>query len=83
MAVPIIIALVQAIKMTNFVSDKFAPLVSIVVGIMIAFIADHDSVDLSNTILSGVMFGLMASGLYSGISTTATAINVQRREKNH
>lgn len=71
--VPIIIAVVQAIKLTGWVQDKFAPIVSIGIGVVIGFIANHNTADLSNTILSGVMYGLMASGLYSGVKTTMNA----------
>lgn len=72
-AVPIIIAIVQAIKLTGWLQDKFAPIVSIGVGIIIGFITNHNTDDLSSTLLSGVMYGLMASGLYSGVKTTMEA----------
>lgn len=71
--IPIIIALVQAFKMTGWIKDKYAPLISIALGVIIGFIANHNSADLSNTILTGVTYGLSASGLYSGVKTTANA----------
>jgi len=71
--VPIIIALVQAIKLTGFINDKYSPLISLGIGIIISFLANHDTGDMSLTILSGVMYGLMASGLYSGVKTTMQA----------
>jgi small basic protein len=71
--VPIIIAVVQAIKLTGWVPDKFAPIVSIAIGIIIGFIANHNLADISANLLSGVMYGLMASGLYSGVKTTMEA----------
>ena len=71
--VPIIIAVVQAIKLTGWVPDKFAPIVSIGIGIIIGFIANHNLADISANLLSGVMYGLMASGLYSGVKTTMEA----------
>lgn len=84
--VPIILALVQIIKMTGLVKDRFAPFASIVVGILLAFllvntdgIAGNDGTfHLGTTILTGIMFGLSASGLYSGISTTSKAIKMDR-----
>lgn len=69
-AVPVIVALTQAVKMTNFISHKFMPLVSIGIGIIIGMVANHDLNDFSTSIMSGVMYGLMASGLYSGVKTT-------------
>lgn len=71
--VPIIVAIVQALKMTGKLPNKFAPLVSIAVGILVGFIFRHDTQNLSQTILAGVIYGLSASGLYSGIKTTAHA----------
>lgn len=69
--VPVIVAIVQAIKMLNIKGiERFAPLISIGVGIIIGFLADHNNADLTATILSGAMYGLMASGLYSGLKTT-------------
>jgi hypothetical protein len=76
--VPIIIAIVQAIKLTGFVKDHFAPIVSILVGIIIGFLAHHNSADLTATLLSGAVYGLMASGLYSGITTTMSATKAKR-----
>jgi hypothetical protein len=69
-AVPIIVALVQAVKMTGFISNKFMPLVSIGIGIIIGVVANHDFNDFSGAIMTGIMYGLMASGLYSGLRTT-------------
>jgi hypothetical protein len=86
--VPVIVAIVQSIKLTNWKGiDRFAPLISIGVGIIIGFLADHNNQDLTATILSGAMYGLMASGLYSGLKTTmapeieAEVKAEQRRER--
>lgn len=79
--VPIVIAIVQAFKMTKWVKPEYAPLLAIVIGIGISFIADHNRADLTNTILNGVIYGLSASGLYSGISTTTEAVKMQKKEK--
>lgn len=74
--VPIVIALVQCFKMIGL-PNKFAPLVSIGVGVLVAFLLKHDMADLTHTILEGVLYGLSASGLYSGIQTTMFATNGQ------
>lgn len=80
--VPIVIAVTQAIKMSGFVKDKYAPFVSIIVGIIISVLLVHDFMsDISGTILSGILFGLSASGLYSGVQTTTRAIKMQQLEK--
>lgn len=71
--IPVIVAVTQAIKLVG-VPNKFAPIISIALGILVGFIFRHDSQDLSGTILQGVVYGLGASGLYSGVKTTAHAI---------
>lgn len=80
--VPIIVALVQVFKMTGWVQDKYAPLLSIGVGIGVAFLLAHETNDLSANVLSGILFGLAASGLYSGVRSTTQAITAQRHKDN-
>jgi hypothetical protein len=79
--VPIIIAIVQAFKLTGWITDKYAPIVSILVGIGIGIIADHKMADLTGTILNGVMYGLSASGLYSGVKVTSEAVKNDKEVK--
>jgi hypothetical protein len=82
--VPIVIALVQAIKLTGWIPDHFSPLLSIGIGIIIGFLGDHDNSDLTLTVLSGAVYGLMASGLYSGVKVTMLAhqqMKEQRKQK--
>lgn len=82
--VPIIIALVQAIKLTGYINQKYFPLVSLAIGIIISFLANHDTGDMSLTVLSGVMYGLMASGLYSQVKTTMQSqAQAQKKGKNN
>jgi len=78
--VPIIVAITQAFKF--WINEKFAPFVSIIVGIGINMLLTHDFIaDLSGTILLGILYGLASSGLYSGIKTTAQAIKMQKQEE--
>ena len=80
--VPIILSVVQVFKMTGWVQDKYAPFLSIAVGIGISFLLAHDAFDnISSVILAGIIFGLSASGLYSGLTTTAAAIKADRQKK--
>jgi MFS family permease len=80
--VPIILSAVQAFKLTGWVKDKYAPFLSIGVGIGICFLLAHDAFqNISSIILAGILFGLSASGLYSGLSTTAAAIREERFQK--
>jgi len=76
--VPIVLALTQAIKLTGFIPDHFAPLVAIGVGIIVAWLGNGSDVPFSSTLLSGSIFGLISSGLYSGVKTTMQARNRQK-----
>jgi len=81
--VPIVIAIVQAIKLTGWIPDHFAPLLSIGIGIIIGYLGDRHNTDLTLTLLSGAVYGLMASGLYSGVKTTMLAqMRIKEKREN-
>jgi hypothetical protein len=78
--IPIITAIVQAFKF--WIDDKYAPFISMIVGIGITFLFAHNALDdLSGTILLGLLFGLAASGLYSGLQHTTKIIKQNKLEK--
>lgn len=80
--IPIITAIVQALKFSSFVKDKYAPFIAMIVGIGVTFLLAHDAMkDLSGTILSGLLFGLASSGLYSGLQETTKAIKMERQQR--
>lgn len=80
--IPIITAVVQAFKF--WISNKFTPFISMVVGIGITFLLTHDALnDLSGTILLGILFGLAASGLYSGLQHTTAMIKADQMKKQN
>lgn len=66
--IPVVLGLVSVVK--TFLDSKFAPLASILIGVGVAFFVPAASVGL--TVLQGILIGLAASGLYSGVKTTAT-----------
>jgi ethanolamine transporter EutH len=74
--VPVIVALVQLFKMLtkNERVLKFAPLVSLAAGLILSFVVNNDKMDIDQMIMSGLLYGLGASGLYSGTKSTAHAI---------
>ena len=79
--IPIIVALVQMFKMTNWVKDRFAPFLAVGFGILLAFLFGVDNGDSwSHIIFTGIIYGLSSSGLYSGIKTTSEAIKMDRIE---
>ena len=77
--IPIIVALVQMFKMTNWVKDRFAPFLAVGLGILLSFLFGEDlGHDWSAIIFTGIIYGLSSSGLYSGIKTTSEAIKMDR-----
>ena len=74
--IPIIVALVQAIKMVAPAGklDKWSPLIALAIGVIASFFANHDVMDAGEMVMSGIVYGLSASGLYSGTKTTAHAV---------
>jgi type III secretory pathway component EscS len=79
--VPIIVALTQVFKLFEWVQDKYTPFISLLIGVVVTFLlADGWREDLGATILTGLLFGLAASGLYSGVKASAHAIKAQKKE---
>ncbi len=66
--VPVIIGLVQLAKMAGL-KPKYAPFLAILLGIAFALI--YFQVSMKDRILLGLVFGLSASGLYSGSKNLA------------
>lgn len=66
----ITIGLVQVIKQAFVLEDRFAPLVSLIVAIIltVGLFASKGELD-ADAVLAGIVFGLSASGLYSGVNT--------------
>jgi len=62
--VPVIVGVVAVFKATGLPS-RFAPLLSLLLGIGGVFLLPHD-IATGTTILIGIGSGLAASGLYSG-----------------
>lgn len=65
-AIAIVLGLTELIKQLG-VPSRFCQLASLAIGIVIAFLVDGIT---TTSILSGIVYGLSASGLYSGGKTT-------------
>jgi hypothetical protein len=76
--IPLVVALVQAVKMMG-VATKFSPIISIGAGILLGFLVNSEFTT-AQSILSGVIYGLSASGLYSGITVTQKVADVKSGE---
>lgn len=76
--VPLVLAVVQAIKMMG-TPTKFAPIISIAVGMGVGMLV-NSGLTLTQNLLAGVIYGLSASGLYSGVTTTQKVADVKSGE---
>jgi hypothetical protein len=67
----IIVGLCQAMKAAG-VPSKFIPLISVFIGVTgaIFLIPYSDGAGLANTVVQGIIIGLSAVGLYSGVKST-------------
>lgn len=70
--VPLIVGLVELLKGIGL-PNKFSALVAALIGILIGIVYVSPE-DIPRGILTGLSFGLMASGLYSGTKNTAQGI---------
>ena len=78
--VPIVVALTQMVKVTGWVAEKYMPFVAILMCILISFLLSTDKTDISSNVLSGLLFGLAGSGLYSGIKASTHAFRVEKNK---
>lgn len=67
--VPVVIGLTAIVKM--YVDSRYAPLVALALGVAGAFLVPAATVAI--TVLSGIVVGLSASGLYAGVKATFAA----------
>ena len=66
--VPIVMALTSLIK--NYIGSRWAPLVALGLSLVGAFL--FPAATLAVTVISGVVVGLTAAGLYSGVKATVS-----------
>lgn len=64
--IPVITGIVQALKLIGL-KDKFAPLASIGLGAGLALLLRGELQTFTHAIYLGIIYGLSASGLYSGL----------------
>jgi len=69
----VVIGLVEVAKKLGM-SEKFAPLLSLILGLGFAFMGFTANADLTQTIVGGIIIGLSAVGLYSGTKNVIEGI---------
>lgn len=71
--VAVVIGLVEAAKRIG-VPEKFAPIISVILGLGLSFLGFVANPDLASTIIGGIIIGLSAVGLYSGTKNIVEGI---------
>lgn len=67
---PIVLAVVQLVKQTVKLPNNYIPLVSLIVGLLIGFLAaPFTDLDVSLRLWGGALAGLGATGLYEAMAT--------------
>jgi hypothetical protein len=66
-AIAVVIGLLEVVKIAGL-PTRFVPLSGLILGSGISFLFPAETIGL--TILSGLVIGLSACGLYSGVKTT-------------
>lgn len=69
--IPVVLAVTQIVK--SFLSDsRLVPLISIILGVAASFAVPHTDAAFY-VALQGVLIGLSASGLFSGVKATTAS----------
>ncbi|MBK5242613.1 hypothetical protein [Clostridium sp.] len=71
--IPLITMLIEVIKKAGL-PNRFAPLASIIIGVGFGLIFENSG-DIKNAIITGLIMGMSASGLYSGGKEASRGIN--------
>lgn len=69
-AVALTAGIVEAIKRAFKMNKRFVPLLSLAIGLVLALIFG-EGFTIQEIVVTGIMIGLSASGLYSGVKATA------------
>lgn len=76
---PVVLIITQLVHIARTVGlpSRFAPMVALVLGIAIAVGARASGVPIApdwfSTVMDGILYGLAASGIYSGVKTITNA----------
>lgn len=67
--VPVVMGITTVLK--NFIDSRYSPIVALALGVAGSFL--FPGATLAATIVSGIVVGLTASGVYSGVKSVASA----------
>ena len=79
--IAITIGVVEAVKRTDFLKDRFKSLFAIAVAIIVTFVSTKFSLeDWHLTLIQGLSVGLMSTGLFSTAKDTKESIAIAKEE---
>lgn len=67
-AIAIVVGITEVIKKASGLNSRYAPLLSLIVGIATIFIGGD--LPVRDSMMTGIIVGLSASGLYGGVKKT-------------
>ncbi len=79
--IPIITMLVDVIKKAGL-PKKFAPLTSTLLGVIFGVVFENNG-DIKNGIITGLIMGMSASGLYSSGKEVSNSVREMKNKKKH
>ena len=79
--IPIVTMLVDVLKRAGL-PTKYAPLVSIILGVIFAIVFQNNG-DIKGSIITGLVIGTSASGLYSGGKEAYKGMMEMKNKDNH
>jgi len=86
--IPVITALVEAVKRAFNLDARFLPMLSMIFGIIVAFLVQGqvvfgntiEAMNIPVAIFMGIVLGLASSGLYSGFNSLAYAAKTIKKK---
>ena len=79
--IPLVTMLVDVLKRAGLPS-KFAPLMSIILGVIFAIVFQNNG-DIKSSIITGLVIGTSASGLYSSGKEAYKGVMEMKNKDNH
>lgn len=76
--VGVIIAIGEGIKKTNTINVKYLPLIDVVLGVVIGVV--YGSGDIRMDVFQGLIMGLTAAGLYSGVKNVGQGMRESEKK---
>jgi hypothetical protein len=80
--VAVIVGMIELVKKFN-VKERWCPVIALALGIIISLGSSYNSgnVNVYECLMTGIVYGLSASGLYSGVKATTNDFGAKTKTK--